>query len=96
MPEFLPSTAFREKGLEQARFLPGEPTLFVNTHPLELRDADALLRSLESLRGRHPFAELVLEIHEAAVTDVPSLRTLRKRSFMLPPLGRVRTSYHGG
>ena len=71
------STAFRAKGLELARSLPGDPLLFVNTHPEELGDWQLLLRSLELLRKRYPAARLVLEIHEAAVTDILTLRALR-------------------
>ncbi len=71
------SAAFRAKGLELAAELPGNPELFVNTHPEELADWQLLLRSLEHLRGDHPAARLVLEIHEAAVTDTSTLRSLR-------------------
>ena len=71
------STAFRAKGLELARALPGDPLLFVNTHPAELQDWELLLQSLRLLRRGYPAAQLVLEIHEAAITDIKTLRSLR-------------------
>lgn len=71
------SAAFRAKGLEQAQSLPDDPLLFVNTHPDELSDCEVLLRSLELLRKRYPAVQLVLEIHEAAVTDISSLEELK-------------------
>ncbi len=76
------SEAFRARGLELAGDLPpstaGEgPILFMNTHPGELADPAALLASLRGLRRDHPELELVLEIHEAAVTELSSLRNLR-------------------
>ncbi len=76
------SQAFRSRGLELAGGLPGstataKPLLFMNTHPSELADSEALLASLASLRRHHPEPELVLEIHEAAVAELSSLRTLR-------------------
>ena len=73
------SVAFRSKGVEMARELPGEPVLFVNTHPVELANTVPLLESIEDLRRSHLEARLVLEIHEAAVTDVTELRELRQK-----------------
>ena len=49
----------------------------MNTHPKELSDPATLLESLSELRRDHPDANLVLEIHEAAVTELSSLRALR-------------------
>ena len=76
------SDAFRARGLELARGLTRSggdagPLLFMNTHPAELADPLALLASLEALRRAHPRLDLVLEIHEAAVADLSSLRALR-------------------
>ncbi len=76
------SQIFRARGLELAGDLPGggetpRPTLFMNTHPAELVDPATLLASLEALRHDHPNLELVLEIHEAAVAELSSLRALR-------------------
>ncbi len=76
------SEAFRARGLELAHELTStdnapKPLLFMNTHPAELNDPTTLLSSLEKLRRKHPDPELVLEIHEAAVTDLSSLQALR-------------------
>lgn len=74
------SEAFRDRGLELARDAGtgGDALLwFMNTHPAELIDPAALLASLARLRRDHPQTALVLEIHEAAVADLSSLRALR-------------------
>ena len=76
------SEALRARGLELARAVPisedaPRPLLFMNTHPAELAEPRALLASLEQLRRDHPQPALVLEIHEAAVADLSSLRVLR-------------------
>ncbi len=74
------SEVFRARGLELARDIPAAedaPLLFMNTHPAELVDPGALLASLDELRRDHPRPALVLEIHEAAVADLSSLRALR-------------------
>jgi EAL domain-containing protein (putative c-di-GMP-specific phosphodiesterase class I) len=72
------SVAFRAKGVESGRILPGEPVLFLNTHPAELANTLPLLKSIEDLRRKDLDSRLVLEIHEAAVTSVNELRTLRQ------------------
>ncbi len=74
------SEVLRARGVELARDLPtaeDRPLLFMNTHPAELVDPSALLASLQQLRRDHPQPALVLEIHEAAVTDLSSLQALR-------------------
>ncbi|MEM6453636.1 MAG: EAL domain-containing protein [Acidobacteriota bacterium] len=83
------SEAFRRRGAEEARKhfhfpTPSPPDaqaplrIFLNTHPAELGDLDGLLRSLDVLRTAHPEVPLVLEIHEAAVTDSVRLHQLRQ------------------
>ncbi len=71
------SVALRAKGLELAASLPKAAELFLNTHPSELAAPELLLRSLELLRRTYPSPRLVLEIHEAAITDRPALKALR-------------------
>ncbi|MEM7353834.1 MAG: EAL domain-containing protein [Acidobacteriota bacterium] len=71
------SAAFRNKGVEEGSHLPGEPAIFVNSHPSELTRSNLLLASLEQLRARHPEQNLVLEIHESAVADMSVLQALR-------------------
>ena len=70
------SEAFRNKGVEEGSRLPGNPALFVNTHPAELADSESLLASLDELRQRHPQLSLILEIHESAVADISALQDL--------------------
>ncbi len=75
------SEALRLHAMEQATGIaslaPGDPLFFMNTHPRELADPAALLTSLRRLRREHPAPALVLELHEAAVTDLSSLKSLR-------------------
>ena len=70
------SRAFRVRGMEDAELLPGDPALFFNTHPAELGSGGDLLESLGQLRSHFPSRRLVLEIHEAALTDVITLKEL--------------------
>ncbi len=71
------SAAFRDKGVEEAGTLPGDPEIFVNSHPSELLKSDVLLASLDQLRQRFPERKLTLEIHESAVADMAVLQALR-------------------
>ncbi len=63
-------------------------TLFVNCHPDEL-GGRLLFAQLEDLRASNPSLDLVLEIHERAVTDVGQLRQLVQD---LASIG-IRTAY---
>ncbi len=71
------SAAFRDKGIEEAGVLPGDPRIFVNSHPSELVKSDLLLASLDQIRQRFPERSLTLEIHESAVADMKLLQALR-------------------
>lgn len=71
------SRLFRRHGAADCRRMPAELVYFFNTHPAELRE-DGLLDSLERLRADHPRLRLVLEIHEAAITDPTSMARLKK------------------
>ena len=70
--------ALRQVSLEQARHLPQGKKLFVNTHPSEIRQPEALLAALEQERHTSPGRDLVVEIHESAVTDLAAFRRLHK------------------
>lgn len=72
------SDLLRLVGAERGERLAGNPTLFLNTHPVELVTC-GLLDSLTRLRELHPTQDLVLEVHEAAVTDNDMMATLRQR-----------------
>jgi EAL domain-containing protein (putative c-di-GMP-specific phosphodiesterase class I) len=73
------SDAFRRSCVEGARLLPEGSFLFVNLHPTELEGLDRLVESLAELRSALPSYELVLEVHELAVTDLASFSRLRDR-----------------
>ena len=70
------SESFRTRGLEVAKHLPKHFNLFLNTHPVEL-GTDELISSLKQLREFEPDHQITLEIHEAAVTNLTMMRTLR-------------------
>lgn len=55
----------------------GDPHLFLNTHPAELADLGKLVLSLREIRQLYPTPLITLEIHEAAVADITSIRMLR-------------------
>ncbi|SMP53497.1 EAL domain, c-di-GMP-specific phosphodiesterase class I (or its enzymatically inactive variant) [Neorhodopirellula lusitana] len=70
------SRLLRWEGLRVGRELPDQPTLFVNTHPKEMEDGHALIDSLSKVRSMATNTKIVLEIHEAAVTDPALMRRL--------------------
>ncbi len=81
-------TAFRRKTLAISPELPDlpdgrRPQLFLNSHPMEIRDSEVLLDDLAEFRTRHGGERIVLEIHETAITDPQSLATLRERLEVL-------------
>lgn len=71
------SRLLRFEGTCKSERLPGDPILFVNTHPAELFDPGRLEASLRDLREAAPERQIVLEIHEAAVTKLEQMRTLQ-------------------
>ena len=72
------SRIFREEGLEAGKRFAPNFSLFVNTHPEELRNTGELLKSLAEARDAFPQMALVLEIHESAVTSPDEMRSLRR------------------
>jgi EAL domain-containing protein (putative c-di-GMP-specific phosphodiesterase class I) len=71
------SRIMRIEGIQNSALLPGNPLLFVNTHPAEIADMGVLELSLREMRELAPDTRIVLEIHEGAVTRVPQIRELR-------------------
>jgi EAL domain-containing protein (putative c-di-GMP-specific phosphodiesterase class I) len=71
------SQLFRHQGVESAARLPGRPKLFVNTHPSEIQDLDGFLASIARLNDQRPEIDLVVEIHEAAMTEPAAMRQIR-------------------
>jgi len=72
------SELMRNMGLERAAKWGMQKLLFINTHPTELKEMDGLLRSLHKMKERFPSPPLVLEINERAITDVDSIRMMKK------------------
>ena len=69
------SRMLRREGVIATRNASPPPCLFVNTHPCELDDS-GLIDSLQELRRLAPTQDLVLEIHESAVTDLSAMHRL--------------------
>ncbi len=70
------SELLRWEGVRVGRDLPSHPKLFVNTHPKELENVGKLIRSMAKVRQISGNTELVLEIHEASVTNREVMREL--------------------
>jgi len=70
------SRLFRRKAVELAVGRSDLPTIFLNTHQLEL-SRPGLLESLEELREVAPQLDLALEIHESVLTRPPQIAELR-------------------
>ena len=70
------SRLFRRKAVELAHEQGDLPTIFLNTHPIEL-DRPGLLESLEELRELSPHIDLALEIHESVLTRPAAIAELR-------------------
>lgn len=71
------SELFRKKGVDRAAELDPSARYFFNIHPREGENIPRLIKSLEALRLQQPRLDLVLEVHEAAVTEPETIRTLR-------------------
>jgi EAL domain-containing protein (putative c-di-GMP-specific phosphodiesterase class I) len=74
------SRMFRRVGMEDARQIPGRVHFFFNVHPSEMLDfsfIDSLGEPAAQFRAHG--RQLVLEIHEDAITNAQSIRQLRDR-----------------
>jgi EAL domain-containing protein (putative c-di-GMP-specific phosphodiesterase class I) len=72
------SRMLRWEGVRVAMTLPDSPKIFVNTHPLELQ-REGLLNSMIMARQLTSQAQLVLEIHESAISDAKQMRELKEK-----------------
>jgi EAL domain-containing protein (putative c-di-GMP-specific phosphodiesterase class I) len=72
------SHMFRHRGALEAQKLPADCTLFLNLHPVELEDPQGLLESARMTLKMLPGRDLVLEIHELALTDIDVLKKLHE------------------
>lgn len=68
------SVLMRDCGVEQAASQGVKHRLFMNTHPEEMKDVDGLLNSIKGLQQRFGHLQLVLEIHEDAITDLKLMK----------------------
>ncbi len=69
------SQTMRWKACHETMGLETPPHLFLNTHPVEIRQP-GLIESLAQLRAIAPSQRLTLEIHEGAVSDAEQMKTL--------------------
>ena len=72
------SLAFRDFGVSRLAPRIMGNILFINAHPKETF-SDVFFASLERLRRTSPDLNIVVEIHESAVTDIEKLRDLANR-----------------
>ncbi len=72
------SRMLRWEGVREGLQLPKGSVLFVNTHPLEI-SREGLIDSMASVRLLSQDVPLILEIHEAAMTDPSEMRDLRAK-----------------
>ena len=70
------SRMLRWEGVREGLNLPAQSTLFVNTHPLEIRH-EGLVDSMATTRQLSSDVPIILEVHEAAITDPKEMRLLR-------------------
>lgn len=70
------SQLMRDRAFELAAASDFKGPWFFNIHPHELREPDQLLEGLRRLRESYPDLALVLEVHEAAVTDKSTIASI--------------------
>ncbi len=71
------SIVCRSEGLRVGEAIGNTMKFYLNTHPTELKSV-RLFESLTTMRNEYPHTNIVLEVHEAAVTSTAFLRDLRK------------------
>jgi len=69
----------RDNGVQMAEDSGSPLMFFINIHPQELDDPERLLQSVQVARAKHPGPNLVLEIHEKAVTGLQGMKDLSAR-----------------
>ncbi|MFZ5764456.1 MAG: EAL domain-containing protein [Thermodesulfobacteriota bacterium] len=75
------SEVLRFQGLAAASALGRDVPFFVNTHPRELDDPERLLATLTQACATFAGMKIVLEIHEEAVTDLPTIRRIKEQLY---------------
>ncbi len=71
------SELLRRRAMERAFQLDQFGCYFFNIHPREADQPDRLLQRMDQMRETFPNLKLVLEVHEAAVTDGTLIRRIR-------------------
>lgn len=71
------SRLFRHAGVHAALSLPGSFELFVNVHPIEMKNLSGLIASFKEVRLVLPTLNLTVEIHESLVTNPETMLELR-------------------
>jgi len=71
------SQTIRWNACQETMGLEVVPHLFLNTHPVEIRQP-GLIESLRELRAAAPSQRITLEIHEAAVTNTDQMKRLNE------------------
>jgi EAL domain-containing protein (putative c-di-GMP-specific phosphodiesterase class I) len=72
------SDLMRRKGIEVSQQFHEIPTIYLNTHPVEFAD-ESSWEWLGQLRELAPTQKIVIEVHEAAITDVAGISRFRER-----------------
>ncbi|MCA9192011.1 MAG: EAL domain-containing protein [Planctomycetales bacterium] len=72
------SRMLRWEGVRVGLEIQPRTCLFVNTHPLEVR-REGLVDSMASVRQLSADVPIILEVHEAAITDPKDMRLLRQQ-----------------
>jgi len=70
------SRLMRIEGVRTSTMFPEPPHIFLNTHPVEVA-TDGLLEMMAGLRRLAMSQEVTVEIHEAAVTDVETMKEIK-------------------
>ncbi|WP_019529454.1 EAL domain-containing protein [Dasania marina] len=71
------SELFRELGVQIAMEHGLQGHIFVNTHPSEMKNPDKLMAEFFQLHKRYPSCQLVLEVHEQAITDIELIKHIK-------------------
>jgi EAL domain-containing protein (putative c-di-GMP-specific phosphodiesterase class I) len=70
------SRVMRIEGLRTSAMFPEPPHIFLNTHPIEL-STPGFIEMMVALRRLAISQEITVEIHEAAVTDVSTMKQIK-------------------
>lgn len=73
------SELMRRRAVEQISLAGLDGPTFVNIHPAEIESTERLLVQLAELCAASPELQLVLELHEGTITDIPAIDSLRTK-----------------